>query len=93
MELTEETAVPFGSQAEVLELLCNTPGFERDWVEENHCQKVIDEWCREQEAERGGQFTSVAYVRYIYPHRKGVGRSVSYSLQENPVICISVRKT
>ena len=92
MELiSEETVLPFGSQTEVLELLCRAPGFEHDLLRENQRQKA-SEWCREQDYESGDQ-AAWADVRYTYPNRKGIGRLVSYGLKDDPVTCFNISKT
>ena len=88
-QLTEEHALPFGSSADVVEGLRSKPGFKRDFQADETYLKFRQESERKELTVRGQPFPPFVALNYRYPHISNRGRVVSYSLQDDPVICLS----
>ena len=88
-QLNEEYVRPFGSQANIIECLCDVPGFERD-VQADEAYLTL-----QQKSERQGltilsqPLLPMVTFTYHYPHTTDCGRAITYRLQDDPVTCFA----
>lgn len=84
---------PFGSQQEIIDRLCAVLGFERNIWEDEHLRPEREEYLRNQGLlHPDEQRPPWATILYRHHHENDDGRVVSYSLQGDPIECISINR-
>lgn len=90
--MTAETILPFGAQKELIDQLCSNLGFEHDEAEDD---LRLERW-RDSQAQglisRDQQPPGISTICYRYHQENDNGRVVTYSLDGDPVICISTNQ-